>query len=162
MTQWRRYKRLGMFIGVMMVMALVFTGCSALKMTSKPMTAPTGESSNVKSTSIYKDFGDVLIPGKLKEDPKESFVIQTPGMIAGVMALNGRVAPAALAAFFQTNMTKDNWRAITSFKSKRTMMLYQKDNRWCVISITPKDFSTHVEIWVAPTSAEIVDSGLLK
>jgi len=78
------------------------------------------------------------------------------------MALNGRVAPAALAAFFQTNMTKDNWRAITSFKSKRTMMLYQKDNRWCVISITPKDFSTHVEIWVAPTSAEIVDSGLLK
>lgn len=160
MTNRLRYNRLGMLLGLVAVFALA--GCTTIKNTTRSNTARTSAPPQTKTTSIYRDFGDVLIPGQLKEEPKESFVIQTPGMTAGVMALKGGVSPEALVAFFQSNMAKDNWRAITSFRSKRTMMIYQKDNRWCVINITPKDFSTHVEIWVAPTTAEIVDSGLMK
>ena len=33
------------------------------------------------------------------------------------------------------------------------MMLYKKQSRWCVISITEGQMSTRVEIWVAPTVA---------
>jgi hypothetical protein len=29
-------------------------------------------------------------------------------------------------------------------------LLYEKDNRWCVINITDNQWDTLVEIWVAP------------
>ena len=40
-------------------------------------------------------------------------------------------------------------------------MLFQKENRWCVISINESDLNTYVEIGVAPAINE-PDSGLLK
>jgi hypothetical protein len=67
----------------------------------------------------------------------------------------------SLSAFFENNMSKDNWQPVSSFKSPRTIMLFHKENRWCIINISEKEFSTHVEIWVAPTSNE-AGSGLLK
>ena len=63
--------------------------------------------------------------------------------------------------FFEHNMAKDNWQAVGTFKSPRTLLLFQKENRWCVINITDKTFDTLVEIWVAPFS-DVSGSGLLK
>ena len=63
--------------------------------------------------------------------------------------------------FFESNMTKDNWQNIGTFKSQRTMLLFQKAHRWCVMNITDESFNTHVEIWVAPTTGG-AQSGLLK
>ena len=103
----------------------------------------------------------MLIPGQLKKDKKNSTIIKSPGITAGVLSLKGRVQMESLTAFFKSNMAKDNWRAITSLESERNMMLFQKDNRWGVIQIAPNSFGTSVEIWVAPTSNN-PDGGLLK
>jgi hypothetical protein len=58
-------------------------------------------------------------------------------------------------------MTKDNWQYVSSFKSPRTLLLFKKENRWCVINITENKWNTRVEIWVAPFSGNSA-SGLLK
>jgi hypothetical protein len=58
-------------------------------------------------------------------------------------------------------MAKDNWRLVSSFKSPRTIMFFNKANRSCIINITEKSFKTDVEIWVAP-SVEGTESTLLK
>jgi len=59
-------------------------------------------------------------------------------------------------------MANDNWRILGSFKSSPlTIMLFQKENRSCLIKIIEKLTTTHVEIWVAPSIDE-VESGLLK
>jgi hypothetical protein len=50
---------------------------------------------------------------------------------------------------------------ISSFESERTMLLFQKAHRWCVMNITDESFNTYVEIWVAPTTGG-AQSGLLK
>jgi hypothetical protein len=97
----------------------------------------------------------------MKVNKKTSFVYQTAGFSSGVLVLSGRIESSSLFAFFETNMVKDNWRPVSSFKSPRTIMLFQKENRWCVISITDGDFKTHVEIWVAPTIGESV-TGLMQ
>jgi hypothetical protein len=39
-------------------------------------------------------------------------------------------------------------------------MLFQKENRWCVINITD-EYRTNVEIWVSPT-INTTEKGLLK
>ena len=103
---------------------------------------------------MYYDFGDVLIPKELKIDKGSSFIYSAPGFSAGVLALSGRVNVSSLCSFFEENMAKDNWKLVVSFKSPRTLMLFQKENRWCVINITDGKFSTEVEIWVAPTVTE--------
>ena len=137
--------------------ALVFTlavGCTTTSGTTKSSGDSTEAAKDQGPVPLYYDFGDVLVPAELKIEKKDSFVFKTPGLAAGVLVLKGNVDMDSLIAFFNNNMTKDNWETVTSFKSQRTIMMFKKDNRWCVINITDKDFSTHVEIWVAPTMAQ--------
>jgi hypothetical protein len=106
--------------------------------------------------SLYYDFGDVLIPKELKIDQKQSFIYRTGGYACGLMILTGHVELTSLINFFSNNMVKDNWRLLSTFKSPRTLLLFQKDNRWCIITITEGGFarSSEVSIWVAPTGSQ--------
>jgi hypothetical protein len=144
-----------------MIMLMVLGGCSSLKKNQDGAGEVTAAPAEKGPVPLYLDFGDVLIPHELSADKEASFVFRTPGLSAGVLALKGRVEINSLIKFFENNMAKDNWRAVSSFKSPRSMLLYQKENRWCVISITDKGLNTHVEIWVSPTIGQ-VEEGLLK
>lgn len=141
-------------IAVAGVFVLVFSGCAGVR--SSPRSSPSSvkEPTRKGDMPLYYDFGDVLIPSELKVDKKTSFVFRTPGLSAGVLSLKGRVEIGSLIAFFDTNMAKDNWRLVSSFKSQRSIMLFNKENRWCVINISEDGFSTRVEVWVAPTIPE--------
>ena len=160
MAKIRRMKIVATCMGIIVILLLLTTGCSGLKSKeggAEPQAKPKDEG----PSPLYYDFGDVLVPSEMKVNKKTSFVYQTAGFSSGVLVLSGRIESSSLFAFFETNMVKDNWRPVSSFKSPRTIMLFQKENRWCVISITDGDFKTHVEIWVAPTIGESV-TGLLK
>ncbi len=131
---------------------ILITGCGGL-VTKKGEEATVPEDKGL-APPIYYDFGDVRVPEELKVDNKSSFVYRTAGFSAGVLVLEGRVEIYSLIGFFENSMVNDNWTAISSFKSPRTIMLFQKEDRWCVINITERQFTTHVEIWVAPTIHE--------
>ncbi len=150
-------------VGMMTLFFLVISGCSALKPQKSSSTAPASVKKDNKPAPLYYDFGDVLIPHELKVDKKKSYIVQSPGFLTGVLALKGNVERDSLIAFFRSNMAKDNWREICLFKSPRTrtMMLFQKENRWCVIGIDDHDYNTYVEIGVAPAASE-PEGGLMK
>ena len=145
-----------------LAIAMIFSGggCSSLTKKNNQATAPSAKSDSGVPARYY-DFGDVLVPKELKVEKKSSFIYQTEGFSAGVLVLKGRIETSSLISFFENNMTKDNWHMISSFKSERTMLLFQKDHRWCVMAITDESFYTYVEIWVAPTAKDI-NGGLLK
>jgi hypothetical protein len=145
-------------VGLMVVMHMAVGGCASNKK-DKTVTAPSVEGSGVPA--LYYDFGDVLVPRELKVDKKSSFIYQTEGFSAGVLVLKGRIDSSSLISFFDRNMAKDNWQMISSFKSDRTMLLFQKAHRWCVMNINDETFNTYVEIWVAPTTKGSA-SGLLE
>lgn len=161
MTTTRRRKKFLACLCITAAFFLLTTGCAGTKPKKGDPTPQTTTQKDKGPSPLYYDFGDVLIPNELKVIKKSSFVYKTPGFSAGVLTLKGRVEINSLIAFFENNMAKDNWRTISSFKSPRTIMVFQKENRWCIINITEKDFKTQVEIWVAPTINE-VESGLLK
>ncbi|MEA3279340.1 MAG: hypothetical protein U9Q38_01895 [Thermodesulfobacteriota bacterium] len=161
MTTIRRRKKFLACLCITAAFFLLTAGCAGFKSKKGSSTSQTTTQKDKGPSPLYYDFGDVLIPNELKIIKKSSFVYRTPGFSAGVLALSGRVEVSSLIAFFENNMAKDNWRTISSFKSPRTIMVFQKENRWCVINITEKEFNTHVEIWVAPTINE-AESGLLK
>jgi len=141
----------------------VFLGCARLKAMSKSPEGPKPAARKQDKTPapLYYDFEDVLVPSELKVDKKRSFVYHSPDFTAGVLVLTGRVEINSLIRFFDNNMAKDNWRLVSSFKSPRTIMFFNKANRGCIINITEKQFKTEVEIWVAPTM-EAPEEGLLK
>jgi uncharacterized protein YceK len=154
-------KRLCLAISIFTI-AVVFLvgGCSSLSKKDSKATAPASRTGTAVAAQYY-DFGDVLVPKELKVDKKSSFVYNTSGFSAGVLVLKGKIEISSLISFFETNMTNDNWNIISSFKSERTMLLFHKAHRWCVMSITDGQFSTYVEIWVAPTTKD-TQTGLLK
>ncbi len=147
-------------LGLTIATIISIGGCSSLTKKDNKATAPSAKSAS-GVPALYYDFGDVLVPKELKVDKKSSFIYQTEGFSAGVLVLNGRIETSSLISFFEKNMTKDNWHMISSFKSERTMLLFQKAHRWCVMNITDERFSTYVEIWVAPTT-QGSKTGLLK
>ena len=149
-------------IGVITAFFLLISGCTTTQ-SGQSGTLPTLAAKKDKSQAhLYYDFEDVLLPKQMKLDKKSSFVLKTPGVSAGVLVLKGWIDVNSLIKFFENNMAKDNWNLLTSFKSSRTIMLFKKETRWCVINITDREFGgTHVEIWVAPTLGEI-NSGLMK
>jgi hypothetical protein len=149
--------------GIIAIIAifLLISGCSTLKSKEESPTSLAGQEEDKGPSPLYYDLGDVLGPPELKVDKKSSFIYRTPGFSAGVLVLNGRVELSSLIQFFKNNMAKDNWIPVSSFKSPRTIMLFQKENRWCIINITEKQFNTNVEIWVAPT-IQHAETGLLK
>lgn len=141
-------------IAIIVTGVLIFGGgCSHTAPSRKPEPAKPATEAGHGPGPLYYDFNDVLIPGELNLDRGASFVYQANGVAAGVQYFEGRVETQSLLTFFGANMVRDNWRLVGSIKSARTMLLFQKDNRWCVIGITEKDlFSTEVEIWLAPTN----------
>ncbi len=149
MTRMRQQRKALAFVGILATFFLI-AGCIGSKVKKTDTASQITKQKDKGHSPLYYDFEDVLIPGELKVDKKASFVYRTLDFSAGVLVLKGRIEINSLATFFETNMAKDNWRTMSSFKSPRTIMLFQKENRWCLINVTDKDFNTHVEIWVAP------------
>ncbi len=139
---------------IVLVTMLLTTGCSALKSKKAPTSSTASPANPVaapQSKSVYLDFGDVLLPKRLKVDRKHSFIFSTSGITAGLLSMKGRVEVNSLITFFQNKMPVDGWQLISAIKASRSMLLFKKQSRWCVISITEGNMSTRTEIWVAPT-----------
>ena len=144
----------------LIVLGILFSGCSHAsryqKNTGSDNSSQENNSASKQPAASYYDFGDVLIPGELRINRQESFVYESSGFVTGVLALNGKIALHPLITFFTSNMVKDNWERISSIKSAHTLMLFKKENRWCVITIVEKGlFSTEVKIWVVPDALKI-------
>ena len=153
-----RYRVSICLIGITVALAMISGGCSSTQETTDSAEAREKEE---KEAPLYYEFEDVLVPRDLKLNTKSSFVYQTSGFTAGVLVFTSKVERNSLIQFFENNMAKDNWQAVSSFKSPRTLLLFQKETRWCVINITDNNWDTLVEIWAAPFGGES-GSGLLK
>ena len=159
MTKSKRIRTALAFIGIMAAFFVLVNGCAGLKSSKKDSESSTKEQKEKKTYPLYCDFGDVLVPSELKVDKELTFIFETSGFITGVNAYKGRVKVDSLIKFFKSSMTNDNWRILGSFKSSPlTIMLFQKENRSCLIKIIEKFTITNVEIWVAPSIDEVESS----
>lgn len=151
MEKIKRYQRLGFLCILWMLATFVIqlSGCSYLPRTSRQQESSQEPAYNQPMQHYYV-FTDVLVPKEMKEDRKNTFMYHTSGMGLGMLTLKGRVDAGSLIDFFDNNMPKDNWRYVSSFKSARTLLIFQKEKRYCVIIVYEQQFFTYAEIWVAP------------
>jgi hypothetical protein len=132
------------------ILTMALAACTALSSDQKKSDQTTAKDTPPPNT-VYYDFDDVELPRELEIVRDDSFVYDTTGFTAGVLTLKGRVEFDSLVRFFEANMPKDNWRAVGHIKADSAMMLFHKENRWCVITLEEGSYYTYAHIWVAPT-----------
>ncbi|WP_156939650.1 hypothetical protein [Desulfocurvus vexinensis] len=137
-----------------MVALLAASGCQSVLSDSsagKPQTQSQARSApTTNPVGSYQEFNDVLIPNELSLVGKSSFVFETPSFKTGIVVYKGRVDSVSLANFFEKELPKDNWRLRSRMKYNRTIMVFEKPDRDCIINIIDDTFSTLAEIIVAP------------
>jgi hypothetical protein len=126
------------------VVTLLFAGCAKTIHTEH-----TGEEGATPIVTVH-EFPDVPIPKELDLDHNESFVYMTPEFATGSLVYNGNVDYDSLLKFFETSLTNNGWLLQASLKYTRTLLLYEKENRICLINMKMTPLNIRVEIWVAP------------
>lgn len=111
---------------------------------------PVAQVEQPKAASSYQEFDDILIPNEFAFVRKQSFVMETPAFKTGMVTYKGRVNAVDAANFFERNMIRDNWHLRSKMKYNRTIMVFEKPDRDCIVNILDGTFDTVVEIIVAP------------
>jgi len=103
-------------------------------------------------TAVYHDFDDILVPKGMRINRKMTRLSKTQAMLAGVISLEGSLDRSEIIRFFKLNMIKDNWAHVDQLIGPRSLLQFEKHNRWCVLTITerPGGYGTQLDIWVVP------------
>lgn len=152
-------------LGVVPIVFICFfliAGCAARQSPPpNPVTAPPGASpggpsqptSNAGPHPNFYDFPDVPVPSELSRYDSDSFVFQSGQLKAGLMVLRGaRVEVASVISFFQMAMPREGWKPKGGFSSGRTLLIFEKPDKTCVIILHASTIYTWVDVYVAPHS----------
>lgn len=157
-----------------LAMVVSISGCSTLSSSGNTDTSsPPAESASAETDAgalvapaddenapVYHDFGDIMVPKGLNVVKKDSLVMTSGGVTSGILVLRGNVDVDSLSNFFESKMPVDGWRKMGSFRSARSIFLFEKATRWCVIAVSDGSFNSKVEIWVAPIDKQQTASGV--
>ena len=127
---------------ILLLVTLMLPGCMTAQKGATPSVSDKG------TRASYYDFDDILIPSELSLDKKNSLVFTAGRSKVGILLFSGRVEPASLAAFYQSNMLKDGWSLLSSSKYRQYLLIFLKEERICVITIKEKTFSTAADVRV--------------
>ena len=127
---------------------------SKLKSASPGPSSKGSEMSSRYPGGSYYDFDDILVPKEMKLIPQSSLLFETAQFKAGGIFYEGRVDPVSLFDFFMTNMPKDNWQLRSYFKYGRYILVFEKPDKDCIISIKDKALTTQLEMWITPRLAQ--------
>jgi hypothetical protein len=147
---------------------LVAGGCSSMGGQSSPPPNPVGQqaqpgaatSSPPEASSstiaaprpVFYDFPDIPTPQELDIQSKESYVVQAGAIKTGILTLRGRVDLNSLINFFQMAMPRENWKPKGSFRYQRSVLIFEKPDKTCVIRLYEDIVYTYVEIFVTPAN----------
>lgn len=130
-------------MGFVLLFALVLSGC-----------AGTGSGDGDASSGLnyyYDEFKDVAIPKEMSPEKKETFITYTAdGVKLGTQIVSGRVEMASLVTAMQGYMQRDGWTLRSVFRSTRSILIFEREDRMCSIYIGDGMMTTTMLIFVSP------------
>jgi hypothetical protein len=101
----------------------------------------------------YFQFNDIPIPPQLDEQAKNSYVFQSGQIKMGFLTLRGRVNSDSMINFFVVALPHQGWRLKAQFRANRSLLIFDKSDKVCVILMKDETYYTYVEIYVSPVSS---------
>jgi hypothetical protein len=71
------------------------------------------------------------------------------------MVFKGRVEPNSLVDYFQSALVREKWQLKSGFRYNRSVLIFEKPQKTCVIIVYSRWFYTYLEVYVAPTQARL-------
>ena len=134
--------RKGMLFILLLALPLVLGGCADLFSTSS---SPEGGAADV----YYADFPDVPIPSEMELRSGQSQISKSSaGNVYGYLEFSGSVAWDSLVNACASNLTRDGWSVTGLFRGERSMVVADKMDRICVISIVDGFPGVTMGVWV--------------
>lgn len=113
-----------------------------------PSSPPPGAPSGTKTR--FLDFNDIPIPPELDVQSKDSYVFQSGQVKMGFLTLRGRVNSNSVMDFFISALPSQGWRLKGQFRYNRSLLIFDKPDKTCVILMNEKTYYTYVNIYVSP------------
>ncbi len=128
------------FLGPILTLALTLalSACSGLNTKSANEPAPVSSGSQAETydnPNYYYLFDDILIPSGMEHTPDDDFSFDTQQFKAGIQIFQGRVVFDDLINFFLNNMVKDGWRKVSAVRSKKSILIFEKSNKACIVEL---------------------------
>jgi len=152
-----------MLVPLMLVAMGTIWACAYLKPIDEASRSPRAAQNKLNPTPVYHDFDDILVPRTMRINRKMTAITETHSLVTGVISFAGNMNRKDIIQFFKINMVKDNWTAGDQLIGQRSLLQFEKHNRWCLLTITesPSANAVQLEIWVIP-KIDAPSSGLLK
>ena len=138
---------------VTMLFAGGLAGCASTPWSSESSSGKAGGGSQMRPTAY--DFPDVMIPNELELVSGSSYVFQGPKTKAGLLVFKGRVETRSVVDFFQTSMPRENWKFKGGFRYKRSVLVFEKPDKICLINIHEDLYYTYVEVYLTPVESQV-------
>jgi hypothetical protein len=130
------------------------SGCSSMPWSSDTSSSAAGGSGTHMRPTAY-DFPDVLIPNELELVPSSSYVFQGSKTKAGLLVFKGRVETKSVIDFFQISMPRENWKFKGGFRYKRSVLVFEKPDKICLINVHEDLYYTYVEVYLTPMEGQL-------
>ena len=131
------------FLLAIAIMAFISTAC-----------APAGSGSSTAEGGTagyyYGDFDDVPIPREMKPEKEATVLHTSSGVKVGTQSFAGGVEIVSLNKAMTGYMTHEGWILISSLRGQRSILVFEKPDRLCVIHSFDGSFSTTMQIFVTP------------
>ena len=137
------------FVAILVILFSVsLIGCATWPPQKKSAQEPKVKAPLVVAEDLK--FDDVPSPNGFKLAPKESFVFKNDYTRVGLLKYAGRPTAAEVIGFYRRNMPLYGWELVNVVEYKKTIMNYEKGDETAIVTIEPTQFSTHINIAVAP------------
>jgi len=147
-------KSIGFGWVLLMIVALITGGIWGCASTPWSSDSDPGSNGSQRRPLAY-DFPDVKIPNELELVPKASYVFQGPKTKAGLLVFKGRVEGRSVVDFFQNAMPRENWQFKGGFRTKRSVLVFEKPEKICLVNIHEDLYYTYVEIYLTPVGGPV-------
>lgn len=109
-----------------------------------------GYSSSNGEPYYIAEFEDIPIPSELG-GIKETTIITTPGGVkTGLQIYKGRVEVGSLNSAMVGYMQREGWELRSSTRGARSLLLFEKEDRYCTIYILDGFLNTEMQVYVSP------------
>lgn len=138
------------------VLAVSLSGCAWFNTSTSPSSGAGSSAQPTTTTAAatpsFYDFQDIPIPSELTLVTKESTVFQGGAVKGGMLTFKGRVEPSSVVNFFMVALARENWKHRGDIRYRKSVLLFEKPDRFCIISIRESNYYTYVELYVVPTA----------
>jgi hypothetical protein len=98
----------------------------------------------------FFEFSDIPIPPEINVQSNNSYVFQSGQIKMGFLTLRGRVDSNSLVSYFVGALPREGWRLKGQFRCSRSLLIFDKPDKVCVILMREETYFTYVEIYVSP------------